>query len=47
MFYYPEKSISVLQSTGNTEKVALEHYLNLPFTAEDGVLMQEYMEGWM
>lgn len=47
MFYYPMKSLSILQSTGNSEKVALEHYLNLPFTEEDRILMKDYVDGWM
>ena len=47
MFYYPVKSISILQSTGNSEKVALEHYLNLPFSEADRILMREYIDGWM
>ncbi len=47
IFYYPEKSISILQSTGHTERVAMDHYLNLPFTEGDKIAMKEYVEGWM
>jgi integrase len=44
---YPEKSISILQSTGHTQKVSMEHYANLPFTDRDILLMKPYVEGWI
>lgn len=47
IFYYPEKSLSILQSTVNSETVVLEHYLNLPFSETDKILMREYVGGWM
>jgi len=47
IFYYPDKAISILQSTGHTQEVAMEHYLNMPFTEKDKVEMKEYVEGWM
>nr|ACD75439.1 AMDV4_10 [uncultured virus] len=44
---YPEKSISILQSVGHTQKVSMEHYANLPFTDRDTLLMKPYVEGWI
>ncbi len=46
MFYYPEKTIPILQSTGHTERTALLHYLNLPFNDLDRVMMRPYLGGW-
>ncbi len=46
IYIYPEKAISIFLSTGHTQKTAMEHYLNLPFTEEDKILMMEYVEGW-
>ena len=47
IFYYPEKSISILQSTGHSFETALQHYLNLPFTQKDKVEMERYVSGWL
>lgn len=47
IFSMPDKAISILQSTGHTQEVAMEHYLNLPFQESDRVAMKEYIEGWM
>jgi integrase len=47
VFYYPEKSLSILQSTGHTQSVALQHYLNLPFTETDRIQMERYVSGWL
>ena len=44
---YPDKTLSVLQSTGHTQAVSMEHYANLPFTEKDLQLMKPYVEGWM
>ena len=44
---YPEKTLSILQSTGHTQAVSMEHYANLPFTEKDLQLMKPYVEGWM
>lgn len=46
MFYYPEKSFAIFQSTGHTPDVAMEHYVNTPFNEEDKILMKKYVEGW-
>jgi len=45
--YYPEKTLSILQSTGHTQAVSMEHYANLPFTQGDRQLMAVYVEGWV
>ena len=47
VFYYPEKSLSILQSTGHSQSVALQHYLNLPFTETDRIQMERYVSGWL
>lgn len=47
VFYMPEKSLSILQSTGHTQEVALGHSLILPFIENDRIGMREYMEGWI
>jgi len=47
IFSMPDKTISILQSTGHTQEVAMEHYLNMPFTEKDKIEMKEYVEGWM
>ena len=47
VFYYPEKLIQILQSQGHTEPIAMQHYLNLPFTAIDRIEMEEFVAGWI
>ena len=47
VFSFPEKSLSILQSTGHTQSVALSHYLNMPFTEKDKLEMSEYVTGWL
>ena len=44
---YPDKTLAILQSTGHTQAVSMEHYANLPFTQKDLELMKPYVEGWM
>ncbi len=47
IFSMPDKTITILQSTGRTQEVAIEHYLNMPFTEKEQIEMKEYIEGWI
>ncbi len=43
---YPDRKEEVFLSQGHTSLVALQHYVNLPFTDEDRMKMKEWVEGW-
>ncbi len=46
MFYYPTRQLEILLSQGHNSVTSLRHYLNMPFTVEDKMLMEEYVSGW-
>ena len=47
MFFYETKPIQILMSQGHTGEISLKHYLNMPFTAQDKMEMEEYVSGWI
>ena len=46
MFYYPERRFEVVLSQGHTSATSVTHYLNMPFTNEDKLVMEEFVAGW-
>ena len=46
MFYYPDFMPLILLSQGHDAVTALQHYLNLPFTEDDRIIMKNYVGGW-
>ena len=47
MFFYETKPLQILQSQGHTGEISLRHYLNMPFTKQDKLEMEEYVNGWI
>lgn len=46
MFYYPERRLEIVLNQGHTSVTSVEHYLNMPFTNEDKIGMEEFVAGW-
>jgi len=46
-FYYPDRVLEIIMSQGHTEKICVQHYLNLPFTEDDRKQMTEFVDGWI
>lgn len=44
---YPERIIFVVMSQGHSEMVAMQHYLNVPFSTEEKRDIREHVSGWM
>lgn len=50
VYYYrnvPRSDLFIFQSQGHTRMVSVEHYLNMPFTPTDELLMRPYVEGYL
>lgn len=47
MFFYETKPLQILMSQGHTGEISLKHYLNMPFTTQDKMEMEEYVGGWI
>lgn len=47
VFFYPQRLLQIVQSQGHTSEIAMEHYLNCPFTETDVLQMKEYVSGWI
>ena len=45
--YYKDYAMEIALSQGHTSAIAMKHYLNLGFTAEDKLAMKEFVEGWV
>lgn len=46
VFYYPGRKDEIFLSQGHTELTALQHYVNIPFSARDREEMKDWVEGW-
>ena len=47
MFTYPQHKLDIILSQGHTLRISFDHYMNLPFTDEDKVLMDSFVGGWI
>jgi len=47
LFMYPTRVLDIVNSQGHTTTVSIQHYCNMPFTEEDKVGIQRYVEGWI
>lgn len=47
VFSFPHYVPHIFLSQGHTSTTALEHYLNMPFTDDDGLRMKPWVEGWV
>lgn len=47
VYFYPGRLLNIIQSQGHTSEIAMEHYLNCPFTETDVLQMKEYVSGWI
>jgi len=43
-YFYLKKNLEIGDMN---KKLSLRHYLNMPFTDTDRMLMKEYVEGWI
>jgi integrase len=46
MFYYPGFMADITLSQGHDTVTSIQHYLNMPFTEVDQLMMKNYVEGW-
>lgn len=46
MFCYPGYMADVTLSQGHDTVTSIQHYLNMPFTEVDHIMMKNYTEGW-
>ena len=46
MFCYPGFMVDITLSQGHDTITSIQHYLNMPFTEVDMVMMKNYVEGW-
>jgi integrase len=46
MFYYPGYMADITLSQGHDTITSIQHYLNMPFTELDHLMMKNYVEGW-
>jgi hypothetical protein len=46
MFYYPGFMADITLSQGHDTVTSIQHYLNMPFTEVDHLMMKNYVDGW-